>query len=90
MAIFIALNVYGSKSASIINRIMEIPEQYRVVDLLNKLQRENKLPQKFGKEEGFSEFLVFVNGNNVMIAPGLETVLKDSDRVVVLPAIAGG
>lgn len=90
MAIFIALSVYGSKSASIINEKLEIPEQYRIVDLLNKLQNENKLPQKFGNGDGFSEFLVFVNGINVMIVPGLETELKDFDRVVVLPAIAGG
>jgi molybdopterin converting factor small subunit len=90
MAKFITLKVYGTKAASDVNGKLEIPEQYRVVDLLTSLQKENRLPQKFGKGEGFSEYLVFVNGKNVMLEPGLETVLKDADRVVVLPAIAGG
>ncbi|NYB73345.1 MoaD/ThiS family protein [Sedimentibacter hydroxybenzoicus DSM 7310] len=90
MAIYISLSVYGGKFAPIINEKVKIPEQISVKDLLNMLQKENRMPQKFGKGEGFTEFLVLLNGYNVMISPGLETVLKDSDRVVVLPAMAGG
>lgn len=90
MAIFITMSVYGRKGAPIINERVEIPEQYRVVDLLQRLQTESRLPQKFGNEDGFLEFLIFVNGINVMITPGLETVLTEYDRVVVLPALAGG
>jgi len=33
MAIFITMSVYGRKSASIINKRVEIQEQYRVVVL---------------------------------------------------------
>lgn len=79
MAIFITMSVYGCKSASIINEWVEIPEHYRVVDLLQRLQIESRMPQKFGNGDSFSEFLIFVNGINVMIAPGLGTVLHDLD-----------
>lgn len=90
MATYILLSVYGGKFAPIIDEKVEIPEQISVKDFLNMLQKENKMPQKFGNGEGFSEFLVLLNGNNVMVSPGLETVLKGFDRLVVLPAMASG
>ena len=57
---------------------------------MQKLSSENKLPKKFGKEDGFSELVVFVNGCNIMVKPGIEMKLKDYDRVVIINAFAGG
>lgn len=90
MSISIILSIYGRKGAPIINEEVEIPKHYRIIDLLHRLEIEDRLPQKFGSGDGFSEFLIFVNGINAMVGSGLEMIFQDCDRVVVLPALAGG
>lgn len=90
MSIFITLSVYGRKDIPIIDKKVEIAENFRVIDLLHKLEERKDLPRKFGSGEGFSELIVFVNGINAMVGTGLEMVFKDLDNVVVLPALVGG
>jgi len=85
----ILLEVYGSKTSQL-KLSYEIPEQCSLNDLLQQLEVADRLPKKFGKGKGFSELLVFVNGENVMVGKRLNHSLEEDDKVVIIPAMAGG
>jgi len=85
----ILLEVYGSKTSQL-KLCFEIPEKCSLNDLLQQLDAADRLPKKFGKGKGFSEFLVFVNGENVMVGKRLSRILEEDDKVVIIPAMAGG
>jgi len=85
----ITLGVYGGKNA-IHRELYDIADDSSVHDLLSVLEDEGKLPKKFGNGPGFSEFLVFVNGNNVMDHARYTTQLRDNDEIVLISIIAGG
>lgn len=87
----IILCVYGrGKFGPIQNREEHVKQGTTIRELLDQLAQKNEMPQKFGSGNGYSEFLVLVNGFSVMIGDALDAELADGDRVVVLPAIAGG
>ena len=45
----------------------------------------------FDDEGTFNKFLdVFVNGRNIHLLAGLDTVLRDGDSITVLRAVSGG
>lgn len=69
---------------------MEIPDQCNVHELLVRLETDERLPKKFGKGKGFSEFIVFINGRNVMARERVNSILNQDDNVVIIPAMAGG
>jgi len=69
---------------------MGIPDQCNVHDLLVRLEADKRLPKKFGKGKGFSEFIVFINGRNVMVRERVNSILEQDDNVVIIPAMAGG
>jgi molybdopterin converting factor small subunit len=83
------LEVFGGIAAQQ-RQHMEISDQCNVHDLLVLLEMEKRLPKKFGKGKGFSEFIVFVNGRNVMVGERVNSILDEDDNVVVIPAMAGG
>jgi molybdopterin converting factor small subunit len=85
----ITLGVYGGKNA-IHRERFDIVDESNVYDLLTLLESEGKLPKKFGNGSGFSEFLVFVNGNNVMEHARFTTQLHDDDEIVLISLMAGG
>jgi sulfur carrier protein ThiS len=85
----ITLGVYGGKS-SLHRQKYDIPDAFSVYDLLLRLESEEKMPKKFGEGANFSEFLVFVNGNNVMSSARLTTQLRQNDEIVVISLIVGG
>ena len=65
-----------------------------VEDLINKLKKEydpafsNELFNEEGKVK--KVYRIVVNGRNINLLDGFQTILKDEDMVVIMPAIAGG
>ncbi len=64
-----------------------------VLDLLNDI--EGRFPgfksQMFGADGKLHRFVnVYLNDEDVRVLDGLDTAAKDSDTVVILPAMAGG
>jgi len=47
--------------------------------------------QLFGSSNNIRDFInVFLNGNDIRNKNGLQTKLSENDRIIVMPAIAGG
>ena len=91
MAVGIILNVYARPcGAPIQRRPVQLPDGATVTTLLDKLTEDGDMPQKFGDGEGYSEFLVLLNGMNVMCGDDLSSVLHEGDVIAVMPALAGG
>lgn len=87
----VTVSVFGrSNGIAIRNRADVLPAGTTVQALLALLEAADELPHKFGGGEGYSEYLVIVDGMNAMVGRGLEEPLHDGARVLVLPAIAGG
>jgi len=85
----IDLSVYGTGTAPIINQWLDFEESMELRVFLEVLDERQMLPKRFGNTSDFQDLLVFVNRENVMVQ-GLHIRLHDRDRVVVLPALAGG
>ena len=73
---------------------LELPDPSRVSDLLREVAaRYGELLREylFTDEGGLnSHVVVILNGRGVGILEGLDTPLKDGDRVAILPSIGGG
>ena len=69
-------------------------EADHVKDALRKVvkQFDGKIKGRIFDDEGtFNKFLdVFVNGRNIHLLAGLDTVLRDGDSITVLRAVSGG
>jgi sulfur-carrier protein len=47
--------------------------------------------QLFGEDGGLNRYVnVYLNDEDVRVLDGLDTLVKDGDTVVILPAMAGG
>jgi len=82
-------------STTILDRRSEADiEADRVVDALRKVAErfEGRVKGRiFDDEGGLDKFLdVFVNGRNIDLLSGLDTVLRDGDNITVLRAVSGG
>jgi MoaD family protein len=74
---------------------LEIREDFTITDLLNLLTRQYGEPFKKAIYEPKStdvkpNYIITVNGYLLNQLKGLETKLKDSDHVVILPIVSGG
>lgn len=91
MLVHIVVNVYSRPSGGPIRRRpVAVSEGTSVEQLLDMLSREGNMPVKFGEGEGYSEFLVLLNGLNVMCGDDIKSELYEGDEVSVMPAVAGG
>jgi len=67
----------------------------RVIDVLEAIKREiseevyNKIISFYNREKG-PRLVILLNGRNVVHLEGLETKVKDGDRVDVFPPAGGG
>jgi len=82
-------------STTILDRRSEADiEADRVADALRKVTERFKGRVKgriLDEEGGLNKFLdVFVNGRNINLLNGLDTVLRDGDNITVLRAVSGG
>ncbi|MEM3527359.1 MAG: MoaD/ThiS family protein [Candidatus Bathyarchaeia archaeon] len=73
---------------------LEVPEQTSIKDLLNRVfemvdKEEDKSnagqPKEFGRD-----MLILVNDVEVGLLKGFETILKDGDKVALIPTAHGG
>ncbi|MEM2889532.1 MAG: MoaD/ThiS family protein [Candidatus Bathyarchaeia archaeon] len=73
--------------------VVELESDSKVGDLLSMLRKKTEAVQKealsrFDRTE--PELTVLINGQNIQALSGLETLLRDGDLVVLLPAFHGG
>jgi len=70
-------------------QVLSIREGARLSDLLQQLTE--RYGSDFGDELKRSGWLrILINGREYGLLDGMETLLKDNDKVVLLPPIAGG
>lgn len=86
----IVLNVYGTGSEPIKDLAYLIDKETNIVKLLTELMTKNMLPKRFKPTEDFQDLIVFVNRKNIMPSEWTDRFLKDGDRILILPALAGG
>jgi len=72
---------------------IECREGMKISDLLRELT--NTLPDKFREyvfegSEVSKSLIILVNGKGISEMKGLETELKDSDEIALLPPVSGG
>lgn len=63
-------------------------------ELLSKLSQEMPKLEKTFNDQNFSESrsntLILVNGKEISVLKGLETILNDGDEIVFIPVVHGG
>ena len=72
---------------------LDVDDNTTILDLVNLIDKANsgfKNNILVNGEEISNEFIIFINGNNVVSQEGLRTTLHCNDEVNVIPAIAGG
>ncbi|MEM2128965.1 MAG: MoaD/ThiS family protein [Candidatus Bathyarchaeia archaeon] len=90
----VKVRAFGHLMATLGNEtVIELKSNSRVVDLLSVLRKKTEAVQKealsrFDRTE--PELTVLINGQNIQALSGLETLLRDGDLVVLLPAFHGG
>ena len=94
MNINVTLNLYiPSVEIKERNLSLDVEEDMTILGLINLLDSTNngfKNTIVNGDGEISNEFIVFINGNNVISGAGVHTTLKCGDEVNFIPAIAGG
>lgn len=60
--------------------------EVKLVDLLNRVPDLMQLLA----DRGIGEFIILLNGHNIRLLKGLETPVKDGDRLDIFPPAAGG
>ncbi|MCW4052229.1 MAG: MoaD/ThiS family protein [Candidatus Bathyarchaeota archaeon] len=90
----IKVRIFGEVGRVVGNRhVVELEDHATVLRLIKIIQK------KSGQTRGgyLGEFMVggvdlaiIVNGKNIALGDGLDTVLKDEDDVVITPYVSGG
>jgi len=90
----VSIRVFGNL-VTILGRkqVIELDEGGTVGTLSNRLAESAGLRRQgyLGNYKvGGDDLAILVNGRNIHLLDGVETVLKDGDEVVILPPTAGG
>jgi len=90
----VSIRVFGNL-VTILGRkqVIELNEGGTVGALSNRLAESAGLRRQgyLGNYKvGGDDLAILVNGRNIHLLDGVETVLKDGDEVVILPPTAGG
>lgn len=88
------VRIFGNLVATLGRKqVVELDECATVGALSNRLAEGAGLRRQgyLGNYKvGGDDLAILVNGRNIHLLDGLETVLKDGDEVIVLPPTAGG
>jgi molybdopterin synthase sulfur carrier subunit len=88
------VRIFGNLAALLGNRqVVELNEGATVATLSSRLAESAGL-----KRQGYlgdykvngNDLAILVNGRNIRLLDGVDTVLRDRDEVVILPPTAGG
>ena len=72
---------------------VELNEKTTVLKLINIIQKKGRTTHNMylGKYKiGSADLAIIVNGKNIALLEGLNTVLADEDDVVIMPFVDGG
>lgn len=90
----VTVRVFGDLARPLGRRhALELDEGATVGTLTSRMAQEAGLKRQgyLGSYKvGGSELAILVNGRNIDLIDGVETVLRDGDEVVLLPPSAGG
>ena len=90
----VKVRIFGDLAAILGRKqVVELDEGATVATLANKM-----VETIGGKRQGYlgnyrvsgNDLAVLVNGRNIHLLSGIDTMLHDGDEVVVLPPVAGG
>ena len=88
------MRVFGDLTAILGKKhILELDEGSTVLSLTNRMAKEHGLKRQgyLGNYRvGGDDLAVLVNGRNIRLLDGPETVLHEGDEVVVFQPVAGG
>lgn len=86
----IVLSVYGTGHKPIKDFDYPVGEGANVISLLGELKSKNMLPKRFEARDDFEDLIVIINHRNIIPKQWTNHFLDDGDRVLILPALAGG
>ncbi|MDW7739405.1 MAG: MoaD family protein [Bacillota bacterium] len=78
---------------------LELPENTTVADLIAELAEHYGLPESFESKSGslvffdrevISGLIILIDGRNINLLNGKDTVLKESSVITLFPPAAGG
>ena len=94
MLMKIKVRLFGDVSkATGSKHVVELDEYSTILTLTNRIQREtgnSRGGYLGGFKVGGSDLAIMVNGKNIQLLDGLETILCDEDDVVIMPFVVGG
>lgn len=90
----IKVRIFGDVSEEVGSKHMvELDDHSTILTLTNRIQRETghrRGGYLGGFKVGGSDLAIMVNGKNIQLLDGVETILCDEDDVVILPFVVGG
>jgi molybdopterin converting factor small subunit len=87
------VKVFGEIASTVgAEHTLELTENTSILSLTNTISERAGLRKGYMGEfrVGSDELAIMINGKNVVILDGLDTVLKQGDLVVIMPSIFGG
>ena len=90
----IKVRLFGDVSEAVGSKhIVELTDHSTVLTLTNKIQRgtgHSRGGYLGSFKVGGPDLAIMINGKNIQLLDGLDTILHDEDDVVILPFIVGG
>jgi MoaD family protein len=90
----IKVRLFGDVSEAVGSKhVIELDDHSTILTLTNHIQRESGHSRSGylgGFKVGGPDLAIMLNGKNIHLLDGLETILSDEDDVVIMPFVAGG
>ena len=91
----IKVRIFGEVGRTVGNRhVVELEEKdATILALIKMIQKKANQTRRGYLGEfmvGGVDLAIMVNGKNIVVGDGLDTVLKDEDDVVITPYVSGG
>ncbi len=90
----VTVRVFGELAAVIGKKlVVNVPEGSTVLAVTNSIQKmtgQNKSGYLSEFEVGGVDIAIIVNGKNIALLDGVDTVLRDGDDLVIMPFVSGG
>jgi len=90
----VKVRIFGYVAATINKRhVIEISENATVLAIIRTIQERAGQTRRACLGEfkiGGPDLAILVNGRNIALLNGLDTVLSDEDEIVIMPFVSGG
>ncbi len=90
----VKVRLFGDVSESVGSKhTVEVEKDASIMNLTNKIQKKAGLTRGgyIGNYKvGGQEIAIMINGKNIALLEGVQTMLKEDDDVVIMPFVVGG